>query len=171
MELTVLPRFKELEVNEEFTFRTLKNISVNWKVTPKNLGTITQDGKFTPTRSGSGVIIAEPKDYINMRPARALVIVGNNPVINFYLPGEIFERFSVPIRIITNLKDYRVFWHVIPEHAGKVTANGVFHANPLPNGKLSLQTTIYAIIYRNKEILGWGKVRIEIIRRGFQTKE
>ena len=170
MELTILPRFKELEVNEEFTFRTLQNISVNWKVTPKNLGTITQDGKFTPTRSGSGVIVAEPKDYINMRPARALVIVGNNPVVNIYLPGEIFERFSVPIRIITNLKDYRVFWHVIPEHAGYVSGKGVFNANPLLEGKSSEDVTTYAILHKNREILGWGKFRIKIVKIGSQTK-
>jgi len=168
--LTVIPRFKKLEVGEEYSFRTLQNVPVTWKIIPENLGTITQDGKFAPKRSGSGVIVVEPKDYINMRPGRALLIIGNNPIVDLYLPSEIFERFSIPIRIITNLEDYKAFYRIIPEHAGKITPDGIFYANPLPEGKQSELATIYAVLYRNRDILGWGKVNIRIIKRGLSKE-
>lgn len=168
--ISITPSFKELEINEEITFRATGDIPIRWTVIPEDLGTITKDGKFTPKRSGSGIIVAEPEDYINVKPGRALVIIGNKPIVNIYLPREIFERFSIPVRIITNLKNYKVFWHVIPEHAGYVSDKGIFSANPLPEGRNLEDATIYAILHRNREILGWGKFRIRIIRRGYETK-
>jgi hypothetical protein len=165
VQISITPSFREIEINEEITFRVTGEIPINWKVIPEDLGTITGDGKFTPRRSGSGIIVAEPKGYINVKSGRALVIIGNNPIVNIYMPREIFERFSVPVRIITNLRNYKVFWHVIPEHVGYVSDKGVFSANPLPEGRNLEDATIYAILHRNREILGWGKFRIRIVRR------
>ncbi len=163
--LTVIPRFKELKVGEEFFFSIPQDVPVHWKVVPEDLGFITPAGKFTPNRSGSGVIIAEPMENINAKPGRALVIVGINENVTLFLPNEIIERFSLPIRINTNLKNYTVTWHVIPGWAGRVTSNGTFYANPLPEGKERQPVTIYAIFHKGRQILGWGSIRVTIVKR------
>lgn len=170
VQISIAPGFKELEINEEITFRATGEIPINWKVIPEDLGILTGDGKFTPRRSGSGIIVAEPKDYINVKPGRALVIIGNNPIVNINMPREIFERFSIPVRIITNLRNYKVFWFVIPEHVGHISDDGVFSANPLREGRNFEDATIYAILHRNREFLGWGKFSIKIVKRVSEPK-
>lgn len=165
-DLIVTPRFKELNLGEEYTFRTLQTIPVHWEVVPADLGIVNQYGTFTPKRNGSGIIIAKPLENINIKPGKALIVIGANPNIHLYLPDEIIEGFSIRIKVKTILNEgYKVFWYLSPQDAGKISPNGIFYTNRLTGGKQNQPVTIFAIFYRERQIIGWGSVRTTIRKR------
>ncbi len=165
--LTIMPRLRALDIGEEFDFDIRdENIQVHWKVIPEDLGVITQNGEFTPQRNGSGVIIVEPKDNINISPGRALVIVGKTPNVTLTLPTRnVVEGFGIPIKIETELRDYEVFWRVKPERAGRISSNGRFYTSRLPENMDMQPVTIYAVLHRGRSILGWGRAVVTIVKR------
>lgn len=165
--IKIKPEIKELSVGQKCNFNHInENIPVRWKVFPEDLGKINSEGIFTPARNGSGFIIAEPLNEVNIKPGRAAVIVGEEKEIEIKIPStNVIEGFGLPIKVESPVPDYKVLWRVSPSYAGRVNLNNKFISSELPENKQSQKVTIYGIFYRNRNFLGWAKTTITVVER------
>jgi hypothetical protein len=186
--LEVTPSFKHFtsaDFNKEFQFRILgeQKIALRWRLIPEDIGTIDNKGIFIPRRLGAGVVIAEPGTDINVKPARAFIVIGEErsgvPVfsdsgetlanvprgyIEFAFPAkQVIEGFKIPLILNKEPEDYRVTWKVIPPAAGKIILNREFQANKLPEGVDQINVKIFAILHKGREIVAWTSRNITVI--------
>lgn len=171
-EITITPSLRELQIGEEQVFRINENIPIHWKVIPEDLGVISQDGRFRARKGGSGFIIAEPVENINIKPGKAFVLVSKISNIILSIPltdNKLIEGFSTPVNISPVVGDYGVIWQVVPKQAGRIIRRDLkrwkFYAYLLPEGTTEQPVTIYAILHKDRKILGWGSVKMTITKR------
>ena len=187
--LEVIPPFKhfnENDIDKEFRFTVMgaQKIALQWRVIPENLGSINDNGVFVPRRLGAGVLIAEPRGGVNIKPARAFVIVGADRFsredtqiytngesiptpgfIEFAFPAQkVVEGFKLPIILNKDPADYRVAWKVIPSDAGRIILNREFQAYKLPEGIDQRNVKIFAILHKGREIVAWTSKNITVIK-------
>ncbi len=187
--LEITPSFKHFtsaDFNKEFQFRILgeQKIALRWRVIPEDIGTIDNKGIFIPRRLGGGVVIAEPGTDINVKPARAFIVIGeeryagpafsdsgeivaNTPrgYIEFAFPAQqVIEGFKIPLILNKEPADYWVTWKVIPPAAGKIVLNREFQANKLPEGVDHINVKIFAILHKGREIVAWTSRNITVIK-------
>ncbi len=186
--LEIIPSFKYLDSNDigqEFQFRVtdVQDIALQWKVIPEDLGTVNNNGVFIPRRLGAGVIVAEPRAEINIRPGKAFVVIGEqraslgdggvyfedvssnyNASINT-TAQQVIEGFRIPLSLNTNIPAYTVTWRVIPQSAGKIILNREFEANKLPDGVNEAKVKIVAILHRGRKILAITTKDLTILKR------
>jgi hypothetical protein len=186
--LEITPSFKHFiteDINKEFQFRVMgeQRTALRWRVIPKDIGTIDNKGIFIPRRLGAGVLIAEPGVDINIKPAKAFIIIGEDrfsrpvlsdsgevtsataPVfVDFTFPSQqVIEGFKIPITLNKKPADYWVTWKVVPPAAGKIILNREFQANRLPEGVDQINVKIFAILHKGREIVGWTSKNIKIV--------
>jgi hypothetical protein len=186
--LEITPSFKYLDSNDigkEIPFKVTseQNIALQWKVIPEDLGTINNNGVFIPKRLGAGVLVAEPRAEINIRPGKSFVVIGKQRTIpegewiqlsdtssnhfasiNITTP-EVIEGFRIPLTLNTNIPDYAVTWRIVPQSAGKIILNREFEANKLPDGVDTATVRIIAILHRGRRILSITTREITVIKR------
>jgi hypothetical protein len=187
--LEITPSFKYFaltEIGQAFSFNieNAQGIAIKWKVIPEDLGTINNTGVFIPGRLGAGVVIAEPREEINIKPGKAFVVIeeqraslgdsglyiaddatGNyNASINTTAP-EIIEGVRIPLTLNTNIPEYAVIWRIIPQSAGRIILNREFQANELPDGVNEAKVKIVAILHRGRKILAITTKEIKVIKR------
>ena len=99
--------------------------------------------------------MAEPRAEINIKPARAFVVIGADRYItadtsfndggpeatstpgfiDFNFPSQqVIEGFRIPLTLRKEPADYIVTWKIIPPDAGRIILNREFQANRLPEG-------------------------------------
>jgi len=189
--LELIPTFKhftENDINKEFRFSVIgaQKIALQWRVIPENLGLINNNGVFIPKRLGAGFLMAEPREGINIKPARAFIIIGEDRywredtsmyvegelqdiptpgIIEFAFPSQkVIEGFKIPLTLNKSPADYRVTWKVIPGDAGKIILNREFQANKLPEGINQRNVKVFAILHRGREIIAWTSKNITVIK-------
>jgi hypothetical protein len=188
--LEIIPPFKHFtgnDINKEFRFSVMnaQKIALQWRVIPEDLGFINNNGVFIPKRVGAGVLMAEPRTAINIRPARAFVIIGedrsSNTDTSSYdgepevtsTPGfvdftfasqQVIEGFKIPLTLNKAPADYAVTWKVIPYDAGRIILDREFQANKLPEGVDKRNIKIFAMLHKGREIVAWSSRNITIIR-------
>jgi len=187
--LEITPSFKHfitLDLNKEFQFRVMgeQKIALRWRVIPEDIGTIDNKGIFIPRRLGAGVLIAEPGVDINVKPARAFIIIGEDRFsedniqhagdsgsaltpgyIDLAFPAQqVIEGFKIPLILNKEPDDYRVTWKVVPPAAGKIILNREFQANRLPEGVDQINVKIFAILHKGREIVAWTSRNITVIK-------
>jgi plastocyanin len=186
--LEITPSFKYIDTSgigqvSQFRVTNLQDIALQWKVIPEDLGTINNNGVFIPKRLGAGVVVAEPRTEINIRPGKAFIIIGEQRAIpdgdliqlsdtsrNYYASintpaQQVIEGFKIPLILNTNIANYTVTWRVIPQSAGKIILNREFEANKLPDGVNEASVKIVAIFHRGRRILAITAKDITIIKR------
>lgn len=164
--IKVLPEIIRISTDEDFNFKVKnREIPVTWKVVPKDLGVISKDGKFKPERTGVGYIIAEPAGNLNYKPGRSFILVGKENVEIVAPNRSIIEGFSTPVKIETKITDYKVMWKVVPSWAGTITEQGKFTASSLPEGRSKQTVSIYAILIKKHNVVGWGRTFIRVLER------
>jgi len=189
--LELIPTFKHFDpedLDQEFQFRVTgaQGIALKWRVIPDDLGNINNTGVFIPKRLGAGFLMAEPREGINIKPARAFVIIGedrylredtsmyvdgelkNIPtpgIIEFAFPSQkVIEGFKIPLTLNKDPADYRVTWKVVPPAAGKIILNREFQANKLPEGIDQRNVKVFAMLHRGREIVAWTSKNITVIK-------
>jgi hypothetical protein len=188
--LEITPSFKHfstIDINREFSFTNIgeQNIALRWRVIPEDLGSINNNGIFIPRREGAGVLMAAPVSNINIKPARAFVIIGEarnltkdtssfdggpqvtstTGFIDFTFPSQqVIEGFKIPLTLHKEPADYRVIWKVVPATAGRVILNREFQANKLTEGVDQLNVKVFAILHRGREIVAWTSKEITIVK-------
>jgi hypothetical protein len=190
--LEMVPSFKLFaleDINKEFRFGVVgaQKISLQWRVIPEDLGSINNNGVFIPKRFGAGVLMAEPRAEINIKPARAFVIIGedrfsrgdtniyswdgspdsNQPrgFIEFVFPSQqVIEGFKIPLTLNKAPAAYAVTWKVIPYDAGRIILNREFQANKLPEGIDQRNVKVFAFLHRGREIVAWTSRNITVIK-------
>ncbi len=189
--LELIPPFKHFtsdDIDKEFRFSVIgaQKIALQWRVIPEDLGSINNNGVFVPKRLGAGVLMAEPRAEINIKPARAFVIIGEdrswekdtsayvdggpeNPptpaIIDFSFPSQqVIEGFKIPLTLKKEPADYIVTWKIIPPDAGRIILDREFQANKLPEGIDYRNVKVFAILSRGREIVAWTSKNITVIR-------
>ena len=188
--LELIPPFKHFtsnDINKEFRFGVtgLQKIALQWRVIPEDLGSIDNNGVFVPKRPGAGVVMVKPRTEINIKPARAFVIIGEDRYMtadtNSYdggsevtsIPGfidftfasrQVIEGFRIPLTLKKEPADYIVTWRIIPPDAGRIILNREFQANKLPEGIYKRDVKVFAILSRGREIAAWTSENITIIK-------
>ncbi len=192
--LNLVPSFKHFppeDIGKSFQFNVfgMQNKALQWRVIPENLGSISNNGVFIPKRLGAGVVLAEVKAGINIKPARAFIVVGKDsyaaiPVpdtshyattngeerttpsyIDFSFPGQqVIEGTKIPLILNKSPEDYIVKWQIIPPSAGRIVLNREFHANILPENVDHLKVKIFAFLHRGRQIVAWDSKEITIIK-------
>ncbi|MEJ2356149.1 MAG: hypothetical protein P8Y62_09685 [candidate division WOR-3 bacterium] len=134
---------------------------------------------------GAGVLMAEPTENINIRPARAFVIIGEDRpsltdtgsyngetdgkpasgFIDFTFPSrQVIEGFKIPLILNKEPADYGVIWKVFPQTAGRIIMNREFQANMLPEGVDQINVKVFALLHRGREIVAWTSKEITIVK-------
>jgi hypothetical protein len=187
--LEITPSFKHFtdeDIDKEFTFKVIgpQKIALQWRVIPEDLGSINNNGIFIPRRTGAGVLTVEPKANINIRPARAFVIIGKDRYpqegiyafgdtepasttvfINFAFPArKVIEGFKIPLTLKKKPANYSVTWKVMPPDAGKIILNREFQANKLPEGVDQRIVKVFAILQKGRKIVAWTSKDITVIK-------
>ena len=191
--LKLIPAFKHFlpeDIDKSFHFSVLgmPNSNLQWRIIPEDLGLIDNNGAFIPKRLGAGVVIAEPKAKINVRPARAFIVVGEDSYANltadtssyattdgerftppahidFSFPGlQVIEGLKIPLRLEKEPEDYLVKWKVVPASAGRIISNREFHANMLPEDIDHINVKIFAFLHRGRQIVAWTSKRITVVK-------
>jgi len=194
--LEITPSFKHFTISDignEFPFRVLgeQKIDLKWRAIPEDLGSVNNNGVFIPRRLGAGILMAEPQSDLNIRPARAFVIIGEDifsrpdtstyytwedgpstadskqpkGFIEFAFPAQqVIEGFRIPLTLNKEPADYRIIWKVVPSTAGKIILNREFQANKLPEGIDQRNVKIFAILHRGREIVAWASKNITVIK-------
>ncbi len=188
--LELIPSFKlftEADINKEFRFSVIgaQKIALQWRIIPEDLGSIDNHGVFVPKRLGAGFVMAEPKAEINIKPARAFVIIGENrsleidtsgyndwgaenqtpAIIDFAFPSQqVIEGFKIPLTLKKKPADYIVTWKVIPGDAGRIILDREFQAYKLPEGIDKRNVKVFAILHRGREIAAWASKNITVIK-------
>jgi hypothetical protein len=192
--LELVPSFKHFlpeDIDKGFQFNVfgMQNKSLQWRVIPEDLGSVSNNGVFIPKRLGAGVVLAEMRAEINIKPARAFIVVGkdsyaNIPVldtsrysatdgeelrspayIGFSFPGfQVIEGLTIPLILNKEPEDYIVKWQIIPPSAGRIVSNREFHANLLPENVNHLKVKIFAFLHRGRQIVAWDSKEITIIK-------
>lgn len=187
--LEIDPSFKHFtidEINKEFQFRATGGeiMALQWRVIPEELGSINNNGVFIPLKPGAGVVTVTPKGSINVRPARAFVVIGEeryiageilypedslgeytSAFINLIFPSQkVIEGFNIPFTLQKEPSDYGIAWKVIPPDAGKIVLNRVFQANKLPEDVDRRNVKIFAILHRGRKIVAWTSKDITVIK-------
>ncbi len=194
--LEITPSFKHFtisDIGKEFPFRVLgeQRIDLKWRVIPEDLGSVNNNGVFIPGRPGAGILMAEPQSDLNIRPARAFVVIGEDQssrvdtstyytwgdgpspaeskqpkgFIEFVFPSQqVIEGFKIPITLNKKPVDYRVAWKVVPVDAGRVILDREFQANKLPEGIEQRNVKVFAFLYRGREIVAWTSKNITVIK-------
>jgi len=186
--LNLIPSFKHFnpeDIDKEFQFNVsgLQNKALQWRVIPEELGIINNSGVFTPKRIGAGVVIVEPRAGINIKPARAFIVIGEDYYsrapdsyltengerstghIDFSFPGQqVIEGLKIPLILNKDPEDYIVKWQIIPPAAGKIVLNREFQANKLPENVAHINVKIFAFLHRGRHIVAWDSKEIIIIK-------
>ncbi len=186
--LEITPSFKHfLDINSEFQFTVSgdQKIPLRWRVIPEDLGSVNNNGTFVPRRFGAGVLMAEPISNINIRPARAFVIIGENKsliadtssydgdtdvktasgFIDFtFSSREVIEGTKIPLILNEKPADYGVIWKVIPQTAGRIILNREFQASKLPEGVDQIKVKVFALLHRGREIVAWTSKEIMVVK-------
>ena len=188
--LEISPSFKHfsvLDIGREFQFNVAgeQKIALRWRVIPEDLGSINNNGTFVPKRHGAGVLMAEPIENINIRPARAFVIIGEDRsfledtssyngetdgepasgFIDFTFPSrQVIEGFKIPLVLNKEPADYGVIWKVFPQTAGRIILNSEFQANMLPEGVDQINVKVFALLHRGREIVAWTSKEITVVK-------
>jgi hypothetical protein len=188
--LEISPSFKhfsDLDIGREFQFYVAgeQKIALRWRVIPEDLGSVNNNGTFVPRMHGAGVLMAEPTENINIRPARAFVIIGEDRpsltdtgsyngetdgkpasgFIDFTFPSrQVIEGFKIPLILNKEPADYGVIWKVFPQTAGRIIMNREFQANMLPEGVDQINVKVFALLHRGREIVAWTSKEITIVK-------
>lgn len=187
--LELVPAFKhflseDIDKNFQFNVLGMQNRTLQWRVIPEDLGSISNDGVFIPKRLGAGVILAEIRAGINIKPAKAFIVIGedrfraeyldSNPdgkleasegYIDISFPGlQVVEGLKIPLILNKVPEDYVVKWQIIPPSAGRIVLNREFHANLLPENVNHLKVKIFAFLHRGRQIVAWDSKEITIIK-------
>lgn len=197
--LEMTPKVKHFtldDIGKEFPFRVLseERIALRWRVIPEELGSVNNNGIFIPRRRGGGFLVAEPQSDLDVKPARAVIIIGeerfsrdslpalsdsgsvetfflgNVPAyINFNFPSQqVIEGFKIPITINKAPADYRVIWRVIPSDAGRVipisASKAEFQANKLPEEISIRNVKVFAVLHKGRKIVTWTSRNIRVIK-------
>jgi plastocyanin len=185
--LEIIPPFKQFtpdDIDKEFRFSIIgaQKIDLQWRVIPEVLGSINNNGVFVPKRLGAGVVMAEPRAAINIKPARAFVIIGADRYmtadtasldaqsqvpgfIDFAFPSQqMIEGFRTPLTLHKEPDNYIVIWKIIPPDAGRIILNREFQANKLPEGIDQRNVKVFAILSRGREIVAWTSMNITVIK-------
>jgi hypothetical protein len=191
----MIPAFKQFTISDignEFPFRVLgeREIALRWRVIPEDLGSVNNDGVFIPRRLGAGVLMAEPQSDLNIKPARAFLVIGEERFsrdslivwsdsgygeafptgtipgyIEFTFPvQQIIEESKIPITLLKQPPDYRVIWKVVPGDAGRVILNREFQANKLPEGIEQRNVKVFAFLHKGRKIVAWTSKEIRVIK-------
>jgi hypothetical protein len=188
--LELIPPFKHFtadDIDKEFRFSVTgpQKIALLWRVIPEDLGSIDNNGVFIPKRPGAGVVTAKPRAEINIKPARAFVVIGADRYItadtsfndggpeatstpgfiDFNFPSQqVIEGFRIPLTLRKEPADYIVTWKIIPPDAGRIILNREFQANRLPEGIDKKNVKVFAILSRGREIVAWTSKNITVIK-------
>jgi hypothetical protein len=186
-----LKYFNLSDIGNEFPFRVLgeQRTALRWRVIPEDLGSVDNNGIFIPRRPGAGILMAEPHSDLNIKPARAVIMIGNDPhflrgdttysysdsgaaeiagiipVIEFTFPAQqVIEGSKIPITLHKQPPEYRVIWKVVPGDAGRVILNREFQANTLPEGIEQRSVRIFALLHKGRKIVAWTSRNITVIK-------
>ena len=186
--LKLVPSFKHFlpeDIGKSFQFSVfdMQNIALQWRVIPEDLGSINNNGLFIPKRLGAGAILAEARTGINIKPARAFIVIGEDNYsalrdgfsiestertpryIEFSFPGQqVVEGLKIPFILNKEPEDYVVKWRIIPSSAGRIVLNREFHANILPENANQLKVKIFAFLHKGRQVVAWDSKEITIIK-------